>query len=99
MRRYLSTRKKRDKSNIVSYTTTMYPPMPIENSDIFIVTTVGDRLDTLAHRYYGDFTLWWVIAKANGIKGKIAIDAATDIRIPGNISTILENFRNLNLSR
>ena len=61
MKRYSSTRRKRDKSNITSYTTTMYPSIPIENSDKFIVTKIGDRLDTLAHRYYGDITLWWVI--------------------------------------
>ena len=79
MKRYSSTRRKRDKSNITSYTTTMYPSIPIENSDKFIVTKIGDRLDTLAHRYYGDITLWWVIAKANGIKGKIALDIGTDL--------------------
>jgi nucleoid-associated protein YgaU len=98
MKRYSSTRRKRDKSNITSYTTTMYPSIPIENSDKFIVTKIGDRLDTLAHRYYGDITLWWVIAKANGIKGKIALDVGTDLRIPGKISTIIENFRKINLS-
>lgn len=25
----------------------------------------GDRLDSLAHNYYGDPRLWWVIAQAN----------------------------------
>ena len=98
MKRYSTTRIKRDKSNITSYATTMYPPMPIQNSDQFIVSRVGDRLDTLASKYYGDVTLWWVIAKANGIKGKIALEPATDLRIPGNISTIIENFNKLNLS-
>ena len=96
MKRYSSTRRKRDKSNITSYTTTMYPSIPIENSDKFIVTKIGDRLDTLAHRYYGDITLWWVIAKANGIKGKIALEPATLIRIPGEVTSILEEFEDLN---
>jgi len=99
MKRYATTRRKRDKSNITSYRTTNYPMIPIENNDQFIVTKVGERLDTLANRYYGDVTLWWIIAKANGIKGKIALEPATDLRIPGNISTIIENFRKLNLAR
>lgn len=27
--------------------------------------TSMDRVDLLAHRYYGDPTLWWIIARAN----------------------------------
>ena len=98
MKRYSSTRRKRDKSNITSYTTTMYPSIPIENSDKFIVTKIGDRLDTLAHRYYGDITLWWVIAKANGIRGKVSLKTGTLLRIPGNVSEVIGNFRKINNS-
>jgi len=28
----------------------------------------GDRIDTLANRYYGDPRYWWVIAVANGME-------------------------------
>jgi nucleoid-associated protein YgaU len=28
-------------------------------------TALFDRLDTLAYRFYGDSTLWWMIADAN----------------------------------
>ena len=93
MKRYSSTKRKRDKSNITSYTTTMYPSIPIENSDKFIVTKIGDRLDTLAHRYYGDITLWWVIAKANHLSdGKIGVDPEKKMRIPQEIEKILESL-------
>ena len=98
MKRYRSTRLKRDKSGIISYQTTKYPLIPIQDNDIFIVTKVGDRIDSLAFDYYGDSTLWWIIAKANGIKGKISIDPATDLRIPGNVSQIIEDFEKLNIS-
>lgn len=98
MKRYSTTRKKRGKDNIISYATTRYPSIPIENGDQFIVSRVGDRLDSLAYQYYGDVTLWWVIAKANGIKGKIGLEPATDLRIPGNISAIIENFNKINLN-
>ena len=98
MKRYSTTRRKLDKSGVEVYRTTYYPQIPISDNDKFVRPVDGDRLDTLAYRYYGDITLWWVIAKANGIKGKIALDVGTDIRIPGKISTIIENFRKINLS-
>ena len=52
----------------------------------------------LAHEYYGDVSLWWIIAKANGIRGQVAFKPGTLLRIPGNISEILGNFRKLNNS-
>ena len=49
---------------------------------------MGDRLDILAHQFYGDVTLWWYIAKANGLSD-LRVDAGISIRIPGstNFST------------
>ena len=96
MKRYITTRRKVDKSGIRVYSTTYYPEIPIENSDTFIFTKEGDRLDNLAYTHYGDNTLWWVIAKANGIKGKGALEVATPLRIPANIISIIEKFRKLN---
>jgi len=96
MKRYATTRKKRDKAGMMVYTTTYYPPIPIENEDQFTYSKVGDRLDMLAFKYYGDVTLWWVIAKANSIIGKTALKPGKTLRIPGNIQKILENFEALN---
>jgi len=96
MKRYATTRHKFDKSGIRVYSTTYYPEIPIENEDKFIFTKVGDRLDSLAYKFYTDITLWWVIAKANGIKGKAAVSVDEILRIPGNITRILENFRKIN---
>ena len=98
MKRYSTTKLKRDKSGIISYQTTRYPSIPIQDSDRFIVTRVGDRIDSLAYKFYGDSTLWWIIAKANGIKGKTALEPGIPLRIPGNITQIIENFINLNTS-
>jgi phage tail protein X len=43
----------------------------------------NDRLDSLAYRYYGSVTLWWVIAKANGLaNGTITIKPGTKLLIP-----------------
>ncbi len=94
--RYSNTKIKRDKSGIRVYKTTYYPDIPISDNDQFIYPRYGERLDLLAHRFYGDVTLWWVIAKANGLKGKVFVPQDTEIRIPGNISKVLEDFNNLN---
>ena len=96
MKRYSTTRRKIDKSGIRVLSTTYYPKIPIENDDTFIHTKDGDRLDNLAHTHYGDNTLWWVIAKANGLRGKIALKPATPLRIPGNVISIIEKFRQIN---
>ena len=98
MKRYNLTRRKINKSGMRVYSTTYYPQIPIGNSDTFIFTKEGDRLDNLADTYYGDNTLWWIIAKANGIRGKIALEPATPLRIPGNAIAIVEKFRHINKS-
>ena len=96
MKRYSTTRQKLDKSGVRVYGTTYYPRIELDDSDKFIYPKDGDRLDSLAYSFYGDTTLWWVIAKANGIKGKVAVSVDEILRIPGNITTILENFRRIN---
>jgi hypothetical protein len=96
MKRYDNNKIKIDKDGKRVYTTTYYPPIPLTNSDQFIQTKVGTRLDNLAQVYYGDSTLWWVIAKANGIRGFTSLKSNTRLRIPSNISEILEKFKQLN---
>tara|TARA_A100001011_G_C14309769_1_gene844970 strand:- start:2097 stop:2459 length:363 start_codon:yes stop_codon:yes gene_type:complete len=98
MSRYSDTKTKRDKSGVQVYTTTFYPNIPISDSDQFIYPLFGERLDSLANKYYGDPNLWWIISKANGLKGVINIPKDTQIRIPGEVDKILEDFRNLNSS-
>ena len=54
------------------------------------------RLDQLAQTFYGDSTLWWVIASANGIGGFTSLKSGTALRIPAEIPRILEKFKQLN---
>ena len=94
--RYSNTKVKRHKRGFRVYKTTYYPDIPISDNDQFIYPRFGERLDSLAYKFYGDVTLWWVIAKANGLKGKVFVPQDTEIRIPGNVSKVLEDFNNLN---
>ena len=67
--------------NITSYSTTIYSAIPETDSDIWVITQHGDRLDNLAHQFYGDQSLWWYIAKANNLTF-MTIPIGTSLRIP-----------------
>ena len=76
---------------------TIYPTIPLSDEDLFIYPKDGSRLDNLAFEYYNDASLWWVIAQANGLgKGRTTLNPNFEIRIPGNISKILDDFKTLN---
>ena len=94
--RYQTTKTKKSKEGFRTYTTTYYPNIPISDSDTFILAKEGSRLDSLANEYYGDTKLWWVLAKSNGIRGKIALKAGELIRIPGIITKIIDDFEAIN---
>ena len=67
--------------NITSYRTTIYSAIPETDSDIWVITQHGDRLDNLAFQFYGDQSLWWYIAKANNLTF-MTIPIGTSLRIP-----------------
>lgn len=63
--------------------TISYPKLPFSNTDVYIYSRSGHRLDILAYDYYGDQTLWWVIAGANNLgKGSFNIPPGIRLRIP-----------------
>lgn len=77
--------------------TRLYPNIPINPSDIYVVTNETDTLDNLAFKYYKNPSLWWIIAQANNIgKGKLSVPVGLQLRIPTNITTILNNYTSLN---
>ena len=76
------------------YRTRIYPNIPLKESDTYIVAQTGDRLDTLAYQYFGDQSLWWIIASANNIHdASFAVEDGTILRIPKDYLQIINNFR------
>tara|TARA_R110000782_G_scaffold75910_3_gene151319 strand:- start:2068 stop:2355 length:288 start_codon:yes stop_codon:yes gene_type:complete len=75
-----------------------YPNIPLSFNDRYFITTEGDRLDILAEQFYSDSTLWWVISIANPSinQGSYFITPGTQIRVPSNISLIIQDYKNLN---
>lgn len=87
--------KRWDNKNV--YTTTYYPVIPESYDDFYITVSESDYLDSLAKKYYGDETLWWIIARANNLPGyKLSVTTNKQLRIPGNISGIMNRLKELN---
>ena len=81
------------------YNAIRYPDIPLSSNDIYIITTIGDRLDSLANQFYNDVRLWWVIATANPHivrRDSYALKPNLEIRIPSNVNKILEDFKEIN---
>ena len=75
----------------------MYPTIRRKNDDIFIRSKIGDRLDTLANKYYKNSGLWWIIAQANQIgKGTLVIEPGIQLRIPTDISDVMSELETEN---
>lgn len=97
MRRYTNIEILKDKVGKRFRSTTLLPIIEDGEDDIYIISRVGDRLDNLAHEYYGDSTLWWIIARANNLgKGDLTIPNGTQVKIPQDIQSIIDIYNNLN---
>ena len=94
--RYNDTPIKLNRKKKRVFKPTMYPRIALRDSDIFIYPKFGDRLDTLAHKYYKDVSLWWIIAKANSLDAAhIGLEVDNQIRIPINIKPILTKLKEM----
>jgi nucleoid-associated protein YgaU len=59
--------------------------LPSNAGDKFHVTKDGDKLSLLAHKYYKDFRLWWVIYDNNLdtlVSHPMDVPAGVTLRIP-----------------
>jgi len=75
----------------------IYPDIPVSENDTYIMTTGGDRYDTLAQQFYGDSSLWWVIASANTSKTDgLIVEQGVQLRIPFDGLAALSQFEELN---
>jgi len=105
MNRYETIQEIRNKNPYVGtigdeyYDTVYYPEVGASEGDIYVETEFGDRLDALAYQFYGDVTLYWIIAIRNPNKvnfGSIYLSPGSQIAIPQDISTIVDEYRDLN---
>ena len=96
MSRYSNTTRKINKKGKRVFRPTMYPKIPIQDSDVFIYPKFGERLDTLAQKYYQDVSLWWIIAKANNLdQAHIGLETDKQLRIPLDVTSVINRLKNM----
>jgi len=82
------------------YLNNIYPDIPVTENDIYIIPTIGDRLDLLAYTYYKDSNLYWVIASANALPGDSLIPPlGKQLRIPADVQNIQVSYTRINSIR
>jgi phage tail protein X len=100
---YLFTQKaKLDSDNKRRYYDSLLDPtIPLSNDDIYVVTTIGDRLDLLAWKYYANAEFWWIISASNPElrKDSLYLDPGIQLRIPANYDIVLALYKDRNTSR
>ena len=98
--RYRKANIEIDENGRRSFATTIYPDIPLSANDTYVITTGGDRYDTLAQQFYGDSSLWWIIASANNSKKDgLIVEPGIQLRIPGSAAEVIEKFDELNEKR
>lgn len=79
------------------YKSTQYPIIVPQTSDLQVISNESDQLDDLAYKYYGDPTLYWIIARTNNLgKGRMSIPPGLTLRIPIDFNGIINEFNRLN---
>jgi hypothetical protein len=70
----------------------------LDATDEYVIASFGERLDLLAYRYYGDASLWWIIASANPQlrKDSMFLEPGTQVRVPINYRLLLTKFNEFN---
>lgn len=83
------------------YNSLIDPKIPNQDTDIYVITVVGDRLDALAWQYYSDPTQWWIIAAANPHvrKDSMFLDPGMQVRIPELSQEVTIALETLNTTR
>jgi len=78
----------------------IYPNIPLSDQDYYVISTGGDRYDTLAQQFYSDYSLWWIIAMANNSeRASLIVEPGIQLRIPANKENIIQLYRDINSTR
>lgn len=98
MSRYTNSEVLKRKDSKKQYLeSTIYPIVKASDTDLYIISEKGDRLDLLANKYYGDQTMWWIIATANNINdATFYVEPGIQLRIPTDTTKVLSDLQNIN---
>lgn len=91
--RYENIETKKTNDGRTVFRSKIPPNIPLRDTDIYVATETGDRLDTLAYQYYEDASYWWIIAAANNIHdAPFGLVDGTILRIPQQYIEIVNNY-------
>lgn len=101
MNRYSTITEEKTEAGTRYINNAIYPDIPATPDDTYVITTVGDRYDTLAHEFYKDSSLWWIIASANptSTNSSLAIQPGIQLRIPANQQAVISKYEEINKKR
>ena len=71
-------------------------------ADIWAKVIWGDigRPDLLANDFYGDVSLWWIIASANALPGdSLYPPVGMQLRIPTDVQSVISQYKIVNSKR
>lgn len=98
--RYRDIPEVKSQQNITYKVNPIYPEIPLSSQDYYVITTAGDRYDILALQFYGDPSLWWIIAAANNSQqASLVVDPGVQIRIPSNKEQAIQLYNRVNSRR
>jgi hypothetical protein len=98
--RYKNIKEVTTSDNVRYKLNAIYPEIPLSQDDYYVISTGGDRYDTLAQQFYKDHTLWWIIASANNSeRASLIVEPGVQLRIPANKEYILQLYSEVNKSR
>lgn len=98
--RYRDIQHSRTSDGVEYINNPIYPEIPLSDQDYYVISTGGDRYDTLAQQFYSDYSLWWIIAMANNSeRASLIVEPGIQLRIPANKENILQLYRDINKSR
>jgi phage tail protein X len=68
---------------------------------IYVIDSIGERLDLLAWKYYKDATLWWIIAAANPElrKDSLYLEPGIQVRVPKDYQAVIQLYSNQQKAR
>jgi len=100
MYRYENILETKDNTGERYYRNNIYPDIEPSQTDLYVITVLGDRLDLLAFNFYGDESLWWVISSANSLPGdSLYLEPGAQIRIPSNVPGVINEYKSANINR
>ena len=97
MNRYDTIKTLRTSEGLEYRKNAIYPAVPLSIDDSYILSTGGDRYDTLAQKFYNDYSLWWIIASANrSQKASLIVEPGRQLRIPAAYQQAIRTYKLLN---